>query len=71
MPINDCVLSCLCIIYSLNFQNPSVPPATNSRLSPLPHEPADYDHAATVDIPLDNSKVKQIVNFHVCTVFDA
>ncbi|XP_016541567.1 secretory carrier-associated membrane protein 1 isoform X1 [Capsicum annuum] len=36
--------------------NPSVPPATNSRLSPLPHEPADYDHAATVDIPLDNSK---------------
>ncbi|MCD7462210.1 Secretory carrier-associated membrane protein 1 [Datura stramonium] len=34
----------------------SVPPATNSRLSPLPHEPADYDRGATVDIPLDNSK---------------
>ncbi|XP_049346867.1 secretory carrier-associated membrane protein 1-like isoform X2 [Solanum verrucosum] len=39
------------------FSNPaSVPPATNSRLSPLPHEPADYDHGATVDIPLDNPK---------------
>ncbi|KAL7102321.1 hypothetical protein ACP275_08G112600 [Erythranthe tilingii] len=33
----------------------SVPPA-NSRLSPLPHEPADYDRGATVDIPLDSSK---------------
>ncbi|KAI5660789.1 hypothetical protein M9H77_20112 [Catharanthus roseus] len=32
----------------------SVAPA-NSRLSPLPHEPADYDRGATVDIPLDNS----------------
>ncbi|KAK6917485.1 SCAMP protein [Dillenia turbinata] len=29
----------------------SVPPATNSRLSPLPPEP--YDRGATVDIPLD------------------
>ncbi|XP_049403355.1 secretory carrier-associated membrane protein 1-like isoform X2 [Solanum stenotomum] len=39
------------------FSNPaSVPPATNSRLSPLPHEPADYDRGATVDIPLDNPK---------------
>ncbi|XP_075098247.1 secretory carrier-associated membrane protein 1-like isoform X2 [Nicotiana tabacum] len=39
------------------FSNPvSVAPATNSRLSPLPHEPADYDRGATVDIPLDNSK---------------
>ncbi|GMP54450.1 hypothetical protein CsSME_00019620 [Camellia sinensis var. sinensis] len=34
----------------------SVPPATNSRLSPLPPEPADYDHGATVDIPLDSAK---------------
>ncbi|KAI3465713.1 hypothetical protein Pfo_022376 [Paulownia fortunei] len=33
----------------------SVPPA-NSRLSPLPPEPADYDRGATVDIPLDSSK---------------
>ncbi|THG02130.1 hypothetical protein TEA_020162 [Camellia sinensis var. sinensis] len=39
------------------FQNPgSVPPATNSRLSPLPPEPADYDRGATVDIPLDSAK---------------
>ncbi|KAK1304814.1 putative secretory carrier-associated membrane protein 1 [Acorus calamus] len=35
----------------------SVPPATNSRLSPLPPEPADfYDRGATIDIPLDNAK---------------
>ncbi|KAK1308273.1 putative secretory carrier-associated membrane protein 1 [Acorus calamus] len=35
----------------------SVPPATNSRLSPLPPEPADfYNPAATIDIPLDNAK---------------
>ncbi|KAL6561265.1 Secretory carrier-associated membrane protein 3 [Orobanche minor] len=33
----------------------SVPPA-NSRLSPLPHEPADYDRGDTVDIPLDSGK---------------
>ena len=37
----------------------SVPPASNSRLSPLPPEPADfgYDHGATVDIPIDSSTV--------------
>jgi len=30
----------------------------NSRLSPLPPEPADfYDRGATIDIPLDNAKV--------------
>lgn len=35
----------------------SVPPASNSRLSPLPHEPADfYNPTATVDIPLDSAK---------------
>lgn len=36
----------------------SVPPAANSRLSPLPPEPADFynDHGPTIDIPLDNSK---------------
>ncbi|KAL3821516.1 hypothetical protein ACJIZ3_007421 [Penstemon smallii] len=33
----------------------SVPPA-NSRLSPLPPEPADYERGDTVDIPLDSSK---------------
>ncbi|KAK3004228.1 hypothetical protein RJ639_020206 [Escallonia herrerae] len=34
----------------------SVPAASNSRLSPLPHEPADfYDRSAPVDIPLDSS----------------
>ncbi|KAF5205098.1 Secretory carrier-associated membrane protein, partial [Thalictrum thalictroides] len=40
-------------------ENPgSVPPATNSRLSPLPHEPAgfNYDRGATIDIPLDSAK---------------
>ncbi|XP_022893728.1 secretory carrier-associated membrane protein 1-like [Olea europaea var. sylvestris] len=34
----------------------SVPPATNSRLSPLPPEPADfYNPTASVDIPLDSA----------------
>ncbi|OMO65073.1 Secretory carrier membrane protein [Corchorus olitorius] len=37
--------------------NPSAPPASNSRLSPLPPEPAgfNYDREATIDIPLDNA----------------
>ncbi|KAL5976208.1 Secretory carrier-associated membrane protein 2 [Asimina triloba] len=41
----------------LHLNPGSVPPATNSRLSPLPPEPADfyYDRGATVDIPLDTS----------------
>lgn len=40
------------------FQAGSVPPATKSRLSPLPHEPADfYDRGAPVDIPLDSAAV--------------
>ena len=36
---------------------PSVPPASNSRLSPLPPEPVgfNYDHEATIDIPLDTA----------------
>ncbi|KAI8551740.1 hypothetical protein RHMOL_Rhmol06G0209800 [Rhododendron molle] len=39
------------------FANPGrVPPAANSRLSPLPPEPADYDRGTTVDIPLDGAK---------------
>nr|GMD83181.1 secretory carrier-associated membrane protein 2-like [Ipomoea batatas]GMD86399.1 secretory carrier-associated membrane protein 2-like [Ipomoea batatas] len=34
----------------------SVPPATNSRLSPLPPEPAGfYNSNDSVDIPLDNT----------------
>ncbi|KAL3820495.1 hypothetical protein ACJIZ3_006400 [Penstemon smallii] len=37
-----------------SFYTTSVPPATNSRLSPLPPEPADfYNPTASVDIPLD------------------
>ncbi|XP_011100350.1 secretory carrier-associated membrane protein 1-like [Sesamum indicum] len=38
------------------FANPGSVPSANSKLSPLPPEPADYDRGATVDIPLDNSK---------------
>ncbi|MQL98910.1 hypothetical protein Taro_031626 [Colocasia esculenta] len=39
--------------------NPSsVPPASDSRLSPLPPEPADFynERGATIDVPLDNAK---------------
>ncbi|KAK9714742.1 hypothetical protein RND81_06G116400 [Saponaria officinalis] len=40
-----------------NTNRGSVPPASNSRLSPLPPEPADfYNPTATVDIPLDSGK---------------
>ncbi|XP_057861570.1 secretory carrier-associated membrane protein 2 isoform X2 [Cryptomeria japonica] len=40
------------------FSHNSVPSVANSRLSPLPPEPADfnYDHGATVDIPLGSAK---------------
>lgn len=58
----------------------SVPSATNSRLSPLPHEPADfYDRTASVDIPLDSTVVSSTLDFMnsfvtnemtSCTVFD-
>ncbi|XP_076917523.1 secretory carrier-associated membrane protein 3-like [Bidens hawaiensis] len=37
-----------------SFYTSSVPPAANSRLSPLPHEPADF-YNSTVDIPLDTA----------------
>ncbi|KAF2303424.1 hypothetical protein GH714_018187 [Hevea brasiliensis] len=39
------------------FYTSSAPPASNSRLSPLPPEPADfgYDYGATVDIPIDST----------------
>lgn len=45
------------LVYSCwDLQHPgSVASATS--LSPLPPEPADYDRGATVDIPLDSSKV--------------
>ena len=41
------------------LQGGGVPPASNSRMPPLPHEPAGFynDRAATVDIPLGSSKV--------------
>lgn len=40
----------------------SVPSAANSRLSPLPHEPADfYDRSAPVDIPLDSAAVSSTI----------
>ncbi|KAF6156955.1 hypothetical protein GIB67_039716, partial [Kingdonia uniflora] len=43
---------------SANPMNLGSVPATNSRLSPLPPEPAgfNYDRGATIDIPLDLSK---------------
>ncbi|XP_076882340.1 secretory carrier-associated membrane protein 3-like [Bidens hawaiensis] len=37
-----------------SFYTSSVPPAANSRLSPLPHEPADF-YNSTADIPLDTA----------------
>ena len=58
------------VIYSLGIvslifqvchvlQGGGVPPASNSRMPPLSHEPAGFynDRGATVDIPLDSSKV--------------
>ncbi|KAG6508575.1 hypothetical protein ZIOFF_033949 [Zingiber officinale] len=41
----------------LPFNPSSIPPASNSRLSPLPSEPAGFynDYGTTVDIPLDTS----------------
>ncbi|VAH64769.1 unnamed protein product [Triticum turgidum subsp. durum] len=39
------------------LQGGGVPPASNSRMPPLPHEPAGfYNDRATVDIPLGSSK---------------
>lgn len=44
------------------LQGGSVPPASNSRMPPLPHEPAGFynDRGATVDIPLDSTKVHDL-----------
>lgn len=45
----------------------SVPPATNSRLLPLPHEPADfYGGDAPIDIPLDSAAVLCTFEFVEC-----
>ncbi|KAL3628189.1 hypothetical protein CASFOL_027235 [Castilleja foliolosa] len=41
---------------SIGGENTGTVPSANSRLSPLPHEPADYDRGATVDIPLDSAQ---------------
>ena len=44
------------------LQGGRVPPASNSRMPPLPHEPAGFynDRGATVDIPLDSTKVHDL-----------
>lgn len=50
------------------FQGGSVPAATNSRLSPLPHEPAGfYDRTVPVDIPLDSAAVGPIIKQCSCS----
>lgn len=49
---------CLFITF-LHLQNPRTAPSATSKLSPLPPEP--YDRGATVDIPLDTSKVDWIM----------
>lgn len=43
----------------LILQNPGSVSSATSKLSPLPHEP--YDRGATIDIPLDSSKVDWIM----------
>lgn len=52
------------VLYNVQ-QSGSVPQVSNSRLSPLPHEPAFAGSAAandaTVDIPLGGAKVSEIV----------
>ncbi|KAL6845259.1 hypothetical protein ACP4OV_024754 [Aristida adscensionis] len=44
------------------FAGGRVPPASNSRMSPLPHEPAGFynDRDATVDIPLDSNSTRDL-----------
>lgn len=45
-------------IYCLiDLQNPGNVPSHNSRIKPLSPEPVDYTRDATVEIPLDSSKV--------------
>ncbi|RAL42908.1 hypothetical protein DM860_009415 [Cuscuta australis] len=38
----------------------TVPPASNSSLSPLPHERAGYEFRNTVDIPIDSAKMQDL-----------
>ncbi|PWA69926.1 secretory carrier-associated membrane protein 2 [Artemisia annua] len=51
------IKSTLCAIWKKHTrQHKSVPAATNSRLAPLPHEPADfYDRSSPIDILLDSA----------------
>lgn len=39
------------------MQSPEHVPSGNPRLKPLSHEPVDFNRDATVEIPLDGSKV--------------
>jgi hypothetical protein len=48
------------------LQGGSVPPASNSRLSPLSHEPAGFYN---VDIPMDSTKVLSFYKFLFTPVF--
>ena len=60
--------SLLCDFCRNGVQNPrNVAPASNSRLSPLPPEPADF--STTVDIPLDSSKVRMNEHFFSAAKF--
>lgn len=66
--------SVICVsIYALlswrGSQNPGSVAAANSGLSPLPHEPADYDRGATIDIPLDGGKVHDLLSFFIQLIF--
>jgi hypothetical protein len=58
--------SCLPIIsYELVLMQQSRPtPPSNTRLSPLPPEPADFynDFSSPVDIPMDTSKVVTLLH---------
>lgn len=62
-PFNE-FLNIVLFIFQMHpiLQGGSVPPASNSRMPPLPHEPAGFynDRGATVDIPLDSTKVHDL-----------
>lgn len=50
----------------MDFQNAGA----NSKLSPLPHEPAAfYGGSATIDIPLNSAAVKELINAELHKVF--
>jgi hypothetical protein len=54
----------------LILQGGSVPPASNSQMPPLPHEPVGFynDRGATVDIPLDSTKVHDLPLCCYCAI---